>query len=71
MVRVSDGAYKTYDWNPLPPDGIDLPERANIHHVNYKGDYDPVTITDDIIWSNVMVVKLLIMRFFQHGTIGQ
>lgn len=74
MVRVSDGAYKTYDWNPLPPDGIDLPERANIHHVNYKGDYDPVTITDDIIWSNVYggeITDYAIFPTWNHWPVAQ
>jgi hypothetical protein len=74
MIRVSDGAFQTYDWNPLPPDGIDNPERANIHHVNYKGEYDPVTITDDIIWSNVYggeITDYAIFPTWNHWPVAQ
>jgi len=74
MIRVNDGAFQTYDWNPLPPDGIDNPERANIHHVNYKGEYDPVTITDDIIWSNVYggeITNYAIFPTWNHWPVAQ
>ena len=74
LIRVTDGAFKTYDWNPLPPDGIDSPERANIHHINYKGDYDPVTITDDIIWSNVYggeITDYAIFPTWNHWPVAQ
>jgi hypothetical protein len=74
MIRVRDGAYKIYDWNPLPPDGIDTPQGANIHHVNYKGDYDPVTITDDIIWSNVYggeITDYAIFPTWNHWPVAQ
>lgn len=74
MVRVKDGAYQSYDWNPLPPDAIDQPEGANIHHINYKGDYDPVTITSDIIWSNVYAGELTDYAIFptwNHWPVAQ
>ncbi len=74
LIRIRDEVFKTYDWNPLPPDGIDYPEHANIHHINYKGDYDPVTITDDIIWSNVYggeITDYAIFPTWNHWPVAQ
>jgi hypothetical protein len=73
VARI-DGAHKTYDWNPLPPDGIDEPEHANIHHVNYKGEYDPVTIVDKIIWSNIYggeITDYAIFPTWNHWPVAQ
>lgn len=73
IARI-DGAHKTYDWNPLPPDGIDEPEHANIHHVNYKGEYDPVTIVDKIIWSNIYggeITDYAIFPTWNHWPVAQ
>ena len=73
IARI-DGAHKTYNWNPLPPDGIDEPEHANIHHVNYKGEYDPVTIVDKILWSNVYggeITDYAIFPTWNHWPVSQ
>ncbi|MCK4747637.1 MAG: LamG domain-containing protein, partial [Bacteroidales bacterium] len=73
IVRT-DGAYKTYDWNPYPPDGIGEPEHANIHHINYKGEYDPVTIVDKILWSNVYggeITEYAIFPTWNHWPVAQ
>ncbi|MCK5465398.1 MAG: LamG domain-containing protein, partial [Bacteroidales bacterium] len=73
IARI-DGAHKTYDWNPLPPDGIDELEHANIHHVNYKGEYDPVTIVDKIIWSNIYggeITDYAIFPTWNHWPVAQ
>jgi len=73
IVRT-DGAYKSYDWNPLPPDGIDKPEHANIQHINYKGEYDPVTIVDKILWSNVYggeITEYAIFPTWNHWPVAQ
>ena len=73
IVRT-DGAYKSYDWNPYPPDGIGEPEHANIHHINYKGDYDPVTIVDKILWSNVYggeITDYAIFPTWNHWPVAQ
>lgn len=73
IVRT-DGAYQSYDWNPLPPDGIGKPENANIHHVNYKGEYDPVTIVDKILWSNVYggeITEYAIFPTWNHWPVAQ
>ncbi len=43
MMNMS-GKSKTYDWIEGPPDGIEEPSNQIIHYVNYKGEYDPVTI---------------------------
>jgi hypothetical protein len=73
IVRI-DGAYETYDWNPLPPDGIEDPEGSNIHHVNYKGEYDPVTIVEEIQWSNVYggeITDYAIFPTWNHWPVSQ
>jgi hypothetical protein len=73
IVRI-DSVYKTYDWDPLPPDGIDEPQEANIHHINYKGKYDPVTIVDKIIWSNVYggeITDYAIFPTWNHWPVAQ
>ena len=73
MARI-DGEHKVYNWDPLPPDGIDDVEGANIHHVNYKGEYDPVTIVDDIIWSNVYggeITDYAIFPTWNHWPVAQ
>lgn len=73
IVRT-DSVCKTYDWNPLPPDGIDQPEHANIHHINYKGEYDPVTIVDKILWSNVYggeITEYAIFPTWNHWPVAQ
>jgi hypothetical protein len=73
IVRT-DGAYQTYDWNPLPPDGIGKPEHANIQHINYKGAYDPVTIVDKILWSNVYggeITDYAIFPTWNHWPVAQ
>jgi hypothetical protein len=73
IARI-DGEYEVYDWNPLPPDGIDDVEGANIHHINYKGDYDPVTIVDEVLWSNVYggeITDYAIFPTWNHWPVGQ
>jgi hypothetical protein len=73
IIRI-DSVYKTYDWNPYPPDGIDEPEHANIHHINYKGEYDPVTIVEKILWSNVYggeITKYAIFPTWNHWPVAQ
>jgi len=73
IVRI-DGQYETFDWNPLPPDGIEGPEGSNIHHVNYKGEYDPVTIVEEIIWSNVYggeITDYAIFPTWNHWPVAQ
>ncbi len=47
-----DGNYKTYDWVEGPPDDVDEPEGQVIQHINYTGEFDPITI-GDFQWSNV------------------
>jgi len=39
-----EGNYVEYSWEGGPPDNVDLPENKVIQHINYKADYDPVTI---------------------------
>ncbi len=73
IVRI-DGAYDSYDWNPLPPDGIEGPEGSNIHHINYKGEYDPVTIVEEIQWSNVYggeITEYAIFPTWNHWPVSQ
>jgi len=73
IVRI-DGEYETFDWNPLPPDGIESPEGSNIHHVNYKGEYDPVTIVEEIQWSNVYggeITDYAIFPTWNHWPVSQ
>jgi len=73
IVRI-DSVHKTYDWDPFPPDGIDEPKEANIHHINYKGEYDPVTIVDKIIWSNVYggeITDYAIFPTWNHWPVAQ
>ena len=73
IVRI-DGEYESYDWNPLPPDGIDGPAKANIHHINYKGEYDPVTIVEEIQWSNVYggeITDFAIFPTWNHWPVSQ
>jgi hypothetical protein len=73
IARI-DGEYETFDWNPLPPDGIEGPAGSNIHHVNYKGEYDPVTIVEEIIWSNVYggeITDYAIFPTWNHWPVSQ
>jgi hypothetical protein len=73
IVRI-DGEYESFDWNPLPPDGIEGPAGSNIHHVNYKGEYDPVTIVEEIIWSNVYggeITDYAIFPTWNHWPVSQ
>lgn len=43
MVAL-DGQMVDYSWIEGPPDEVDQPEGKVIQHINYKADYDPVTI---------------------------
>ncbi len=43
MINMK-GKSKTYDWVNGPPDGIEEPSKRIIQHINYKAEYDPVTI---------------------------
>jgi hypothetical protein len=73
MLRI-DGAYKEYDWNPLPPDGIEYPENANIQHINFKGEYDPVTIGEGFEWTNVYggeITEYAIFPTWNHWPVAQ
>jgi hypothetical protein len=73
MLRI-DGEYKQYDWNPLPPDGIPYPEYANIQHVNFKGEYDPVTIGEGFEWTNVYggeITDYAIFPTWNHWPVAQ
>jgi len=73
IVRI-DGEHAVYDWNPLPPDGIDDVERANIQHINYRGEYDPVTIVDEMLWTNVYggeITDYAIFPTWNHWPVGQ
>ena len=50
------------------------PMNANIHHVNYKGEYDPVTIVDKILWSNVYggeITEYAIFPTWNHWPVAQ
>ena len=47
MVNL-DGEEVEYSWLDGPPPNVDLPEGKVIQHVNYKSEYDPVTIGDFI-----------------------
>ena len=73
MLRI-DGAYKEYDWNPLPPDGLEYPENANIQHINFKGEYDPVTIGEGFEWTNVYggeITEYAIFPNWNHWPVAQ
>lgn len=73
MVRI-DSAYKSYDWNPHPPKAIDDIEHANIQHINYKGEYDPVTIVDKILWSDLYsgeITEYAIFPTWNHWPVAQ
>lgn len=73
IVRI-DGEHEIYDWNPLPPDGIEGPAGSNIHHINYKGEYDPVTIVEEIQWSNVYggeITDYAIFPTWNHWPVSQ
>jgi hypothetical protein len=39
-----EGNYVDYSWVGGPPDDVEEPENKVIQHINYKADYDPVTI---------------------------
>ena len=39
-----EGNYVEYSWEGGPPDNVEEPENKVIQHINYKGEYDPVTI---------------------------
>lgn len=41
-----DGNYKDYSWIGGPPPNVDDPPGKKIQHINYTGEYDPVTIGD-------------------------
>lgn len=43
MVNL-EGEYEEYSWKSGPPEKIDKPENQVIQHINYKADFDPVTI---------------------------
>ena len=43
MVNL-EGEYKEYSWESGPPENINEPDDQVIQQVNYKADYDPVTI---------------------------
>lgn len=39
-----DGNLVEYSWEDGPPDNVEKPKDKVIQHINYKADYDPVTI---------------------------
>jgi len=41
-----DGNYVDYSWEGGPPDDVKKPDNKVIQHINYKADYDPVSIGD-------------------------
>ncbi len=43
MVAL-DGQQVDYSWIGGPPENVDQPEGKVIQHINYKAEYDPVTI---------------------------
>jgi len=43
MVAL-DGRQVDYSWISGPPENVDQPEGKVIQHINYKAEYDPVTI---------------------------
>jgi len=43
MVAL-DGRKVDYSWVEGPPDNVDQPEGKVIQHINYKAEYDPVSI---------------------------
>jgi len=43
MVAL-DGQQVDYSWISGPPENVNQPERKVIQHINYKAEYDPVTI---------------------------
>ncbi len=51
MVSL-DGEEVQYSWIEGPPPNVDLPEGKVIQHVNYKSEYDPITI-GNFVGSNV------------------
>lgn len=52
MVNL-DGDHVDYSWEGGPPPNVDQPESKVIQHINYIGEYDPVTIGEDFGRSNV------------------
>jgi len=47
-----DGQQVDYSWDGGPPKNVDMPEKKVIQIVNYKAEYDPITI-GNFTWSNV------------------
>jgi hypothetical protein len=43
MINL-EGEFKEYSWKSGPPENIVEPDDQVIHHVNYKAEYDPITI---------------------------
>jgi len=43
MVDI-DGNYVDYSWEGGPPPNVEKPRRKCIQHINYTGEFDPVTI---------------------------
>ena len=39
-----EGNMVEYSWEGGPPDDVEKPENKVIQHINYKADYNPVTI---------------------------
>ena len=73
MLRL-DGKYKRYSWTHAPPDGVDKPERSNIQHINYTGEYDPVTIAEIFLWNNVYggeVTDYAVFPTWNHWPVAQ
>jgi len=48
-----EGSRATYNWTTQPPAHVDEPEGKCIQIVNYTGEYDPVTIGETFVGSNV------------------
>ena len=46
------GNYRKYDWVNGPPPNVEAPKEKCIQHINYTGEYDPITI-GEFTWSNV------------------
>ncbi len=52
MINL-EGESESYDWLKLPPNSVEEPAGACIQHINYTGEYDPVTISDPFLWNGV------------------
>ncbi len=69
-----DGDSKTYSWTNAPPDGVEEPERSCIQYINYTGEYDPVTIAEEFLWTNVYggeVTDYAVFPTWNHWPVAQ